>query len=87
MLHLEPSTSTSKHIAIIKSFTMASDAPEKTEQSPAAQNGPADAAPPAPTVPDSRLPSRKDMSLREFLNKMDDYAPIVCSPRFASRLI
>lgn len=59
---------------------MASDAPEKTEQSPVAQNGPADAAPPAPPVPESRLPSRKDTSLREFLNKMDDYAPIVCLP-------
>ena len=29
--------------------------------------------------PESRVPTRKDMSLREFLGKMDDYAPIVCS--------
>jgi transcription initiation factor TFIID subunit 10 len=29
-----------------------------------------------------RLPTRKDVSLREFLNKMDDYAPIVCKPPF-----
>jgi transcription initiation factor TFIID subunit 10 len=58
---------------------MASDAPEKTEQTPPAPEVPSDEAPPAPTIPDSRLPTRKDVSLREFLNKMDDYAPIVRS--------
>jgi transcription initiation factor TFIID subunit 10 len=26
---------------------------------------------------EARVPSRKDVSLREFLSKMDDYAPIV----------
>jgi transcription initiation factor TFIID subunit 10 len=26
-----------------------------------------------------RIPAKKDASLREFLSKMDDYAPIVCS--------
>lgn len=31
----------------------------------------------APLV-DPRLPTRKDTSLREFLSKIDDYAPIVC---------
>ena len=61
---------------------MASDAPEKTtEQTPPAPEVPTEEAPPAPTVPESRLPTRKDVSLREFLNKMDDYAPIV---RFSS---
>lgn len=30
----------------------------------------------APLV-DPRLPTRKDTSLREFLSKIDDYAPIV----------
>lgn len=30
-----------------------------------------------PLLPDLRLPSRKDTSLKEFLNKMDEYAPIV----------
>lgn len=34
----------------------------------------------APLV-DPRLPTRKDTSLREFLSKIDDYAPIV---RFAA---
>ena len=33
---------------------------------------------PAPTVTEPKLPTRKDASLKEFLNKMDDYAPIVC---------
>lgn len=33
-----------------------------------------------PTVehsPELRMPTQKDMSLREFMSKMDDYAPIV----------
>lgn len=55
---------------------MASDAPEKPEQTPPAPEVPADEAP-APAIPDPRLPTRKDVSLREFLNKMEDYAPIV----------
>lgn len=29
------------------------------------------------SLPQSREPTRKDISLREFLGKMDDYAPIV----------
>lgn len=33
---------------------------------------------PAPPATEPRLPTRKDASLKEFLNKMDDYAPIVC---------
>lgn len=32
-----------------------------------------------PTL-EARLPMKKDASLREFLSKMDDYAPIVSSP-------
>ncbi|KFA60567.1 hypothetical protein S40285_07821 [Stachybotrys chlorohalonatus IBT 40285] len=57
---------------------MASDAPT---------NGDAPSAPPAlqtdavervPLAPqESRLPTRKDVSLREFLDKIDDYAPII----------
>lgn len=33
-----------------------------------------------PTVepsPELRIPTQKDISLREFMSKMDDYAPIV----------
>ncbi|KAJ9160783.1 Transcription initiation factor TFIID subunit 10 [Coniochaeta hoffmannii] len=33
--------------------------------------------PSAPAMPESRLPTRKDTSLKELLNKMDDYAPII----------
>ena len=32
---------------------------------------------PAASAADPRLPIKKDASLREFLGKMDDYAPIV----------
>ncbi|KAH7040671.1 transcription initiation factor TFIID 23-30kDa subunit-domain-containing protein [Microdochium trichocladiopsis] len=31
----------------------------------------------APPLPESKMPTRKDTSLKEFLNKMDDYAPII----------
>jgi transcription initiation factor TFIID subunit 10 len=37
-------------------------------------------AAPAPPAQEARLPTRKDASLKEFLNKMDDYAPIVRWP-------
>lgn len=36
-----------------------------------------------PTVehsPELRIPTQKDISLREFMSKMDDYAPIVLNP-------
>lgn len=46
-----------------------------------------DPAPPDPenaaldeTLPEPREATRKDISLRDFMGKMDDYAPIVCSP-------
>lgn len=43
---------------------------------------PAEAVSEAPEAiapaPEPKLPSRKDASLKEFLGKMDDYAPIVC---------
>jgi len=34
---------------------------------------------PLATAPEPKLPTRKDASLKEFLSKMDDYAPIVSS--------
>ena len=34
---------------------------------------------PIAPAPDPKLPTRKDTSLKEFLSKMDDYAPIVSS--------
>jgi len=39
-----------------------------------AVNGIADAA----QTFEARIPAKKDATLREFLGKMDDYAPIVC---------
>jgi transcription initiation factor TFIID subunit 10 len=29
---------------------------------------------------EARIPAKKDATLREFLGKMDEYAPIVCQP-------
>jgi len=50
-----------------------------TDLVPITNNGEeADSAAPAP---EPKLPTRKDASLKEFLGKMDDYAPIVsCLP-------
>ncbi|KAF4511753.1 hypothetical protein G6O67_000965 [Ophiocordyceps sinensis] len=68
---------------------MASEAPDNPEQRPPTQNGqsepraaaPADAPnpanPPANAAPESRLPTRKDISLREFMHKIEDCAPII----------
>lgn len=50
----------------------ADDMPGVPSDQEAAAN--ADAAP----VLETRIPAKKDASLREFLDKMDDYAPIVC---------
>ncbi|GJN84443.1 transcription initiation factor TFIID subunit 10 [Purpureocillium lilacinum] len=40
-------------------------------------DGPNPPAPTAPTGAEPRLATRKDISLREFLHKIDDYAPII----------
>ncbi|KHN95524.1 Transcription initiation factor TFIID, 23-30kDa subunit [Metarhizium album ARSEF 1941] len=66
---------------------MASDAPENPDSQPVTQNGqpeqhdvPDGPNPPPPELAsgqDPRLPTHKDTSLREFLNKIDDYAPII----------
>lgn len=67
------------------SSTMAtnSNAPDNPEQALAAPNSQptqnTTVATVAPTIPESRMPTKKDTSLREFLSKMDDYAPIVRS--------
>lgn len=46
---------------------------------PAATEGEENVDPVAP-APEPKLPTRKDASLKEFLSKMDDYAPIVGLP-------
>ncbi len=69
---------------------MAANTPtENAEQTTAPAAGPnglqptsevaaaADSSAPAPSAHEPKLPTRKDASLKEFLNKMDDYAPIV----------
>jgi transcription initiation factor TFIID subunit 10 len=59
---------------------MSSEAPTNGEQPPAAQDTQAEDAERLPLAPqEARMPSRKDVSMREFLNKIDDYAPIVSS--------
>ncbi|KAK4221778.1 transcription initiation factor TFIID 23-30kDa subunit-domain-containing protein [Podospora fimiseda] len=46
-----------------------------TEQQQHVADGPN--GPPVQALPESKLPTHKDASLKEFLNKMDDYAPII----------
>ncbi|KAF4589915.1 hypothetical protein GQ602_003804 [Ophiocordyceps camponoti-floridani] len=62
---------------------MASDAADNAEHRPPTQNGSyeqgdaSNVAQAAAPAPDSKVPSRKDLSLREFLHRIDDYAPII----------
>lgn len=52
----------------------ASDArPASGSQAPNEANG----LPAIPAIPEPRIPQKKDTSLREFLGKMDDYAPLI----------
>lgn len=57
--------------------TMANVNNEMSEQVPI--NHQQDAQEEVPTLAESKMPTRKDTSLKEFLGKMDDYAPIVSS--------
>ncbi|RDA83137.1 hypothetical protein CP532_2731 [Ophiocordyceps camponoti-leonardi (nom. inval.)] len=70
-------------IPIRTSGRMASEAAENPENRPPTQNGqggpraPPNAAQPTAPGQESKLPSRKDLSLREFLHRIDEYAPII----------
>lgn len=67
---------------------MSTDAPETNGQGPPPTQDTAETQPtvdapaaeeedPVAPGPEPRMPTRKDVSLRELLNKIDDYAPIV----------
>lgn len=47
------------------------------QQAPGAPGAPDGIMAGAPPASELRIPTKKDASLREFLSKMDDYAPIV----------
>jgi transcription initiation factor TFIID subunit 10 len=60
---------------------MASAPPENPDQVPTVSGDQApDGEEVNPPPEEAKMPTRKDMSLKEFLNKMDDYAPIVRLP-------
>ena len=43
---------------------------------------------PTAVVPEPRVPAKKDTTLREFMSKMDDYAPIVrCCSRHSLMIL
>lgn len=54
------------------------DSPDPTKDLLPVANKEDEVDPVAPAG-DAKLPTRKDASLKDFLSKMDDYAPIVCT--------
>ncbi len=60
-------------------------APPSGSQS--AQGARVSEAPELNVMAEPKLPSRKDASLKEFMSKMDDYAPIVRLPSSLRSLI
>ena len=61
----------------MSSINMAANPSENPEQLQNTQNAEAEEAEAIAPLPEPKLPTRKDTSLREFLSKMDDYAPLV----------
>jgi transcription initiation factor TFIID subunit 10 len=53
------------------------DSPNAQNAALPAANGTEEDDNPVAPAPEPKLPNRKDASLKEFLGKMDDYAPIV----------
>lgn len=60
---------------------VANDAQAATSASATANEGEEEVNPPPE---EAKVPTRKDVSLKEFINKMDDYAPIVSFSFFGS---
>ena len=53
------------------------DSPDPSADLVPVTNKDEEAVDPVAPAPEPKLPTRKDASLKEFLSKMDDYAPIV----------
>lgn len=53
------------------------DSPDPTNALPPPGKTNEEEVNPVAPAPEPKLPSRKDASLKEFIGKMDDYAPIV----------
>lgn len=58
-------------------MNIATNPAENPEPPQNTQNAEAEEAEAIAPLPEPKLPTRKDTSLREFLSKMDDYAPLV----------
>lgn len=62
---------------------MQDDTMDNTNNAKSAANmnmdGASDEPPSVPQI-ETRMPAKKDVALRDFLGKMDEYAPIVSSP-------
>jgi hypothetical protein len=67
----QPTASNAVPVTAAAALAAGAQLDQDTEGNP---NGPA----PAP-LPEGKMPTRKDASLKDFLAKMDDYAPIVRS--------
>lgn len=73
-----------------QSIMAANDSPDPTNALVASGKSNEEEVNPVAPAPEPKLPSRKDASLKEFLSKMDDYAPIVSTSlrsSFSSSLI
>lgn len=73
-----PTSSTQAPPTILPDSTMDTELDPEIDMSiDPAPPDPENASLEAEAVPEAREPTKKDISLRDFLSKMDDYAPIV----------
>jgi hypothetical protein len=78
-LDLASTSSLASH-ALFLIAAMASAPLENNDVPPATQEGQKNEEEEVnPEPQEAKMPTRRDVSLKEFLNKMDDYAPIVSS--------